>query len=129
MAKIKKPSALEALLAFQLKALRIPYAEEYRFAALATGGTGAGVRVRLSEAGLKDWRFDFCFPELMIAVECEGGGWSGGRHTRGAGFHDDMLKYDYAMRLGWCVYRCDLSMIQGGQALNTIEVLINAKKR
>jgi len=51
------------------------------------------------------WRFDFAFPLIKIAVEIEGGVWSGGRHTRGAGFIKDMEKYNAAVLLGWRVLR------------------------
>lgn len=63
------------------------------------------------------WRFDFAFPERMIAVECEGGAWTNGRHTRGAGFIADMKKYNEAARLGWYVLRFDAGTIQRGEAI------------
>ncbi|MGP4843333.1 hypothetical protein ACTXGQ_04305 [Marinobacter sp. 1Y8] len=91
---------------------------------MAAGGIGKGVKQRLRDAGLKDWRFDFAWPDLMLAVEVEGGGWTGGRHTRGKGFQEDMVKYSEAMRLGWNIYRCDANLIKSGQALKVIEALI-----
>jgi very-short-patch-repair endonuclease len=57
------------------------------------------------------WRFDFCFPPVKIAVECEGGVWSGGRHTRGKGFEGDCEKYDQAVLQGWRVLRFTPSQI------------------
>lgn len=69
------------------------------------------------------WRFDFALPELMLAIEIEGGGWSGGRHTTGAGFAKDLEKYDAAMRLGWTVYRCSPDMVRNAVAIETIEIL------
>lgn len=51
------------------------------------------------------WRFDFAWPEKKIAVECEGGCWSGGRHTRGSGFIKDAEKYNCAVLMGWRVLR------------------------
>lgn len=51
------------------------------------------------------WRFDFAKPDEKIAVECEGGVWTGGRHTRGSGFVKDTEKYNQAAILGWRVLR------------------------
>ncbi|KXU39018.1 hypothetical protein AXE65_10760, partial [Ventosimonas gracilis] len=117
-------SAAEQSLALQLRAARIPFVREYRFAAMATGGTGEGLRERLAKAGLKDWRFDFALPAYNLAIEIEGGSWTNGRHTRGKGFSEDLIKYDAAMRLGFNVYRCDSRMVQSGQALQTVQRLI-----
>ena len=54
---------------------------------------------------LRKWRFDYAWPDAKIALEVEGGVWSGGRHTRGAGFIGDMAKYNHASVLGWRVLR------------------------
>ncbi len=51
------------------------------------------------------WRFDFAHTATMTAIEIEGGTWSGGRHTRGAGFIADAEKYNTAAELGWTVFR------------------------
>ena len=51
------------------------------------------------------WRFDFAWPDKMVAVECEGGVYSRGRHTRGSGFTADCEKYSAAAMLGWRVLR------------------------
>lgn len=52
------------------------------------------------------WRFDFSWPAQKVALEVEGGVWTRGRHTRGAGYLTDMVKYNRAAILGWCVLRC-----------------------
>lgn len=52
------------------------------------------------------WRFDFAWPDYMIALEVEGGAWIQGRHTRGSGFVKDLEKYREAACLGWRVLRC-----------------------
>ncbi len=53
----------------------------------------------------RKWRADFCLPTYRILVEIEGGIFSGGRHTRGAGFAGDMEKYNEACKMGYCVMR------------------------
>ena len=117
-------SHLENALLGQIKALKLQEPERgYRFAALHVG-MGKGLRDRLLMAGLQDWRFDFAWPDLKLAAECEGGAWAGGRHTRGSGFAGDLRKYDAAMRLGWTVYRCDGGLIQSGHAVQTITMLM-----
>lgn len=118
-------SMLEERLASQLRGLGGPWEREYRFAAEHVG-TGSGLRRRLDAAGLKDWRFDFARPDLLVAVEVEGGAWVMGRHNRAAGFHADLMKYDAALRLGWTVYRCDGRMIREGRAIETIRRMIDA---
>jgi len=52
------------------------------------------------------WRFDFAWPDRKVAVECEGGTWTAGRHTRGSGFEGDVEKYNAATSMGWRVFRC-----------------------
>jgi len=123
-------SAAEDTLALHLRAHQISgWEREYRFGAHACGGPGKGLRQRLQEAGLKDWRFDFAFPALKVAVEVEGGGWSGGRHTRGKGFAEDLRKYEAAMRMGWNIYRCSPEMVKQGAAVETIKILIKQAGR
>lgn len=117
-------SAPEETLALHFRAHGLQPVREYRFAAEATGGSGKGVRNRLAGAGLRDWRADFALVGHCLLVEVEGGGWTGGRHTRGAGFADDLAKYDAAMRLGWTVYRCSPAMVSSGRAIETILAVI-----
>jgi very-short-patch-repair endonuclease len=51
------------------------------------------------------WRFDYAMPEHRIALEVEGGVWTGGRHTSPKGFLGDMEKYNTATLMGWRVFR------------------------
>lgn len=55
---------------------------------------------------IRRWRFDFAIPELLIAVEVEGGVWTYGRHNRAEGFLRDMQKYNSAAAFGWRILRC-----------------------
>ena len=60
---------------------------------------------------VRRWRFDFAWPDSRVAVECEGGVWTRGRHTRGAGYEADCEKYNQAAALGWRVFRCTSGML------------------
>jgi very-short-patch-repair endonuclease len=53
----------------------------------------------------RKWRFDFAAPKPMVAIEIEGGVWTRGRHSRGAGMVADMRKYNTATALGWKLIR------------------------
>ena len=69
------------------------------------------------------WRFDFCYPDLLLAIEVDGGIYTQGRHTRGKGYENDLRKFGAAMELGWSVYRCSTGMVESGEAIRTIETL------
>lgn len=53
----------------------------------------------------RKWRFDYAWPEHRVALEVEGGIYSGGRHVRGRGYENDMEKYNAAALAGWKVLR------------------------
>lgn len=97
-------SRLEDTLAIQLRAVGLPKPlREYRFHAR------------------RRWRFDFAWPEHAVAAEVEGGVFSGGRHTRGAGFTRDAEKYNAAAEDGWRVFRFTSRHIKDGTAVSQLE--------
>ena len=53
----------------------------------------------------RQWRFDFAWPGIMVAVEAEGGIFISGRHNRPIGMTNDCEKYNAAVLLGWKVLR------------------------
>ena len=72
------------------------------------------------------FRFDFEWPDRMMAVEIEGGVWSGGRHTRGKGYTRDLEKYNLATLHGWKVYRFTTQDVTSGTAISFMKnILIN----
>jgi very-short-patch-repair endonuclease len=76
-------SKAEETLALQIRAVKLPEpVREHRFHAV------------------RRWRFDFAYPDQKLAIEVEGGVWSVGRHTRGAGFTKDCEKYNTALMDG-----------------------------
>ena len=53
----------------------------------------------------RKWRADYAWPLRLVIVEIDGGGWTQGRHTRGAGFIADQRKLNAATLLGYRVLR------------------------
>ena len=97
-------SALEETLALHIRAVGLPEPiREYKF------------------DPKRRWRADFAWPEIMLLVEVEGGHWTGGRHTRGAGFEADCEKYNEAALFGWRVIRVTGSHIKSGLAIQLVE--------
>lgn len=66
------------------------------------------------------WRFDYAIPEHKIAIEVEGGVWTGGRHTSPKGFLNDMEKYNTATVMGWRVLRTIPDELCSNATLNMI---------
>lgn len=74
---------------------------------------------------VRKWRFDLAWPDRMIAVEVDGGVWSGGRHTRGAGFIADCKKINEATAMGWRVFRFPTPHVSDGSAVAMLRRLLN----
>lgn len=58
------------------------------------------------------WRFDAALVDAKIAIELEGGVWTGGRHTTGSGFTNDCAKYNTATVNGWAILRFTSTMLR-----------------
>ena len=86
-----------------------------------TDGVARGAdHVHAFEPGRK-FRFDFAWPDRRLAVEADGGTWTGGRHTRGGGYEKDCIKLNQAALRGWAVLRFTEGMIEDGTARETLE--------
>lgn len=72
------------------------------------------------------WRFDFAWPEQRVAVECQGGVWTRGRHSRGAGQEADYEKHNTAVAQGWRILYVTSGMIQRDPAslVNSLKSLL-----
>jgi hypothetical protein len=69
---------------------------------------------------VRRWRFDYAWPSKFVALEVEGGIYVQGRHTRGAGFKNDMEKYNEAAAMGWRLLRFTPSELK---TLATLELI------
>ena len=84
---------------------------------LDTTSRVAVLKAMLKQAGLtaphtefrfdsvRRWKFDYAIPAHRVAIEQEGGAWTGGRHVRGTGFLLDCKKYSEAAAQGWLIIR------------------------
>lgn len=72
----------------------------------------------------RKWRFDFAWPEHLVALEVEGAIWTGGRHTSGAGFVKDMEKYNAAAAMGWRIVRCQPKTLCATDTLRTLRAAL-----
>lgn len=101
-------SQLEELLAFQMKMLGFKEpVREYRF------------------DDVRRFRFDFCWPDLKIAVEVEGGIWKAKSGHSGAGYLSDCQKYNLATAQGWKLFRYPVNLIKSGEAVAELETIFD----
>lgn len=52
-------------------------------------------------ASPRKWRFDFAWPDAKVALEVQGGLFTGGRHSRGPALMKEHEKLNAAARDGW----------------------------
>lgn len=78
---------------------------------------------------VRRWRFDYAWPEQRVALEVEGGVWTGGRHTRGAGFVGDLEKYNAAVVAGWRVVRVVPGKLCASATIGMLESLLVPERK
>lgn len=100
--KVKVDNEFEASFAVQLKAEKVEFEREFKF------------------HPTRKWSADFHLVGRKILVEIEGGLFSGGRHTRGKGYINDMEKYNAATMMGYQVIRFSTQQVTSGFAIQEI---------
>lgn len=74
----------------------------------------------------RKFKFDFAWPDKMLAVEVEGGTRFGlSRHSQGDGFERDCVKYNLAALEGWKVFRFTTRMVHSGEAINAVRAALS----
>ena len=76
----------------------------------------------------RKWRFDFAWPAHVVALEVDGGAWTGGRHPRGKGFIEDQAKRNAATFIGWRVFNVTHDDIKTGAAFELLTKIFKGKK-
>jgi very-short-patch-repair endonuclease len=71
----------------------------------------------------RKWRFDFARPDIRLAIEIDGGIWTGGRHSGGQGQLDDFEKGNEAVALGWQILHFDPKQAKNGEAYRFVHYL------
>jgi very-short-patch-repair endonuclease len=71
------------------------------------------------------YRADFLWgPPACLIAEVDGGTFSGGRHTRGAGFQSDAEKGQLAALMGYTTMHFTARDVKTGKAADTIETYL-----
>ena len=78
---------------------------------------------------VRKWRFDFAWPAYRVAVEVDGGIFSGGRHSTGPGLAADHEKRNAAIELGWRVLVFTSKDLTGARVITTIQQVANLLRK
>lgn len=103
-------SALEAELALQIRALELP----------------EPIREYQAIKGRK-FRFDFAWVDARLLVEVNGGTYTKGAHSTGAGIARDYEKANLATLQGWRVLMFDGKAVKSGEAVEIIRKALEAE--
>lgn len=109
MRKKNNPAAAPAFIALCSRELGTAVVPEYRF------------------HRTRRWRFDYALPAYKVALEVEGGIWTGGRHIRAGGFLGDMEKYNTATQMGWAVLRTTPAQLLTRETIEMLRATITAR--
>lgn len=77
----------------------------------------------------RQWRFDWAWPALQVALEIDGGAFVYGRHQRPAGFAEDLVKLNTAALDGWLVLRATPQQVARGEALAWVRRAVARRTR
>jgi hypothetical protein len=69
----------------------------------------------------RKWAHDWAWPDHLLIVEVQGGGWIRGRHHRGDGYREDLIKKLWLQTRGWTVLEVDPQMVRDGSAVQAIK--------
>lgn len=74
----------------------------------------------------RKFTLDFAWPEVRLAVEVDGGGWTGGRHHTPLGYRKDRERDALSLLAGWRVLRVVPEQVRSGEAVGWVRALLGA---
>jgi very-short-patch-repair endonuclease len=102
-----KISEVENELAFQIKAAGLPVPAR-----------------QMQIIPARRFRWDFAWPSALLAVEVQGGLYSGGAHVRAWGVTRDAEKNNLVVLAGWRVLYFTSEAVRSGRALSVLETAL-----
>jgi hypothetical protein len=91
----------------------------------------AGLPIPASEitfAPPRRWRFDWAYQDRRIAIEYQGGNYTGkGGHNTVKGLKNDYEKFSEAAIRGWMLILIDSGSVRSGQAVTWVERALRAR--
>jgi len=104
---------------------------EHPFAPWEGGAEGCGHPHQAYVCGLcgasrRRWRFDWCFPEIDLAIEIQGGVFTGGRHVHASSIMAEYEKLNNASICGWFLLLVTPKQVQTGEVFALIRRFMEA---
>lgn len=78
--------------------------------------------------GTRNWRFDWAYLDQKIAIEYQGGNYTGrGGHNSVKGLRNDYAKFTEASLLGWTLILIDSETVASGKAAEWVERALSTR--
>jgi very-short-patch-repair endonuclease len=73
------------------------------------------------------WRLDYAWPAQRVALEVEGGYWTGQGHSRAKRAAEDRQKHNALAVAGWIVLRCDPEELKAMSIVPTLALALETR--
>jgi len=71
------------------------------------------------------FRADFAIPAARLLIEVQGGHWVNGRHNRGSGYEQDLVRQNLAQVHGWRMLQYTTGMVTSGEAIAQVMEMLS----
>lgn len=90
---------------------------------------GPGLEAEYRFDTQRHWRLDRAHLVARVAIELDGGTYSGGRHTTGSGYARDCEKLNAATAQGWAVFRLTSDMLRDAPSQHLAPIIATIERR